>query len=204
MSASRTDSGSDVDPTTNSGVPRFSAAQPARKQDRQQQRHQLADSQAGVSAQRRPAEAWATAAATASPTRRSSGLGTIRSGARSSLTTEKIASAAATFIFCGDAARPGVQRSAEQPGERQHVVDLVGEVAAAGGHHGRVLGRDLRDGSPGRGWTARTRSRPAPSWRSALRGPRPPTTRGTRRRRRAPPPCRRSRRAGYCAAPGRP
>ena len=37
----------------------------------------------------------------------------------------------------------GVERPAEDPGEREHVVDLVREVAAAGGHHGGVLRRDV-------------------------------------------------------------
>ena len=45
---------------------------------------------------------------------------------------------------------PGVQRTAEHTGERQHVVDLVREVAAAGRHDGGVLARfvgmDLRVG----------------------------------------------------------
>ena len=35
--------------------------------------------------------------------------------------------------------RRGVQQAAEDPGERQHVVDLVRVVRAAGGHHGGVL-----------------------------------------------------------------
>ena len=50
----------------------------------------------------------------------------------------------------GDAAGPGVQRTPEHTREREHIVDLVREVAAAGGHHGcillRVVGMDLRVG----------------------------------------------------------
>ena len=51
----------------------------------------------------------------------------------------------------GDPPGAAVQRAEEDPGEGQHVVDLVREVAAAGGHHGRAvrdrLGRvDLRGG----------------------------------------------------------
>src|SRR5215207_8833104 len=39
----------------------------------------------------------------------------------------------------GDAGRAGVDGAAEDAGEGEHVVDLVGQVAAAGGHHGGVL-----------------------------------------------------------------
>ena len=46
--------------------------------------------------------------------------------------------------------RPGVEQPAEHPGEGQHVVDLIREVAATGGHHRGVLprrvGMDLRVG----------------------------------------------------------
>ncbi len=50
-----------------------------------------------------------------------------------------------------DVAGPGVQGAPEDAGEGQHVVDLVGIVAAAGGHHRRtaglgVVGEDLRRG----------------------------------------------------------
>ena len=50
-----------------------------------------------------------------------------------------------------DVARAHVKRAAEHAGERQHVVDLVGIVAATGGHHPRaarlgVVGEDFRRG----------------------------------------------------------
>ena len=43
----------------------------------------------------------------------------------------------------GDPGGAGVQRAAEDAGEGQHVVDLVGEVAAAGGDHRGVPGGDV-------------------------------------------------------------
>src|SRR5262249_14879991 len=64
-----------------------------------QQRHQRDDQQACAHRRDQTSAAVATALATAGPTRGSSGLGTMYSGARSSPTTAKIASAAATFIF---------------------------------------------------------------------------------------------------------
>ena len=50
-----------------------------------------------------------------------------------------------------DVAGPGIEGAPEDAGEGQHVVDLVGIVAAAGGHHRRtaglgVVGEDLRRG----------------------------------------------------------
>ena len=50
-----------------------------------------------------------------------------------------------------DVAGPGVQRPPEDAGEGQHIVDLVGVVAAAGGDHCRaaglgLVGEDLRGG----------------------------------------------------------
>src|SRR5699024_3936647 len=44
----------------------------------------------------------------------------------------------------GDPRGAGIEESAEHPGGGQHVVDLVGEVAAPGGHHGGVAGGDDR------------------------------------------------------------
>ncbi len=68
-----------------------------------------------------------------------------------------------------DAARARVECAAEHTREREHVVDLVREVAASGGDDGGVP-RARRPGAPrGRGWRARRRSPPAPSGRAAPR-----------------------------------
>ena len=82
--------------------------------------------------------ASATAAATAGATRGSSAIGTIASDVRLAATTAAIASAAAIFIASVIRVALGVQGAAEHAGEREHVVDLVREVAATGRDHGRV------------------------------------------------------------------
>ncbi len=53
----------------------------------------------------------------------------------------------------------GVEGAGEHARERQHVVDLVGVVAAPGGDHRGVAVRDRRVAPRASGWRARTRSR---------------------------------------------
>ena len=68
----------------------------------------------------------------------------------SALTVSAIAWAARSSMSIGHLGGAGVEEAAEDAGEGQHVVDLVGVVGAARGHHGGVLvglGRvDLRVG----------------------------------------------------------
>src|SRR4029077_18643299 len=71
--------------------------------------------------------AAATADATAGPTRGSSGLGTIRSGARSSLATEKMASAAATFIFSVIRRAPASSAPRNTPGNASTLLIWFGK-----------------------------------------------------------------------------
>ena len=63
----------------------------------------------------------------------------------------------------GDLGRPGVQQPTEHPGERQHVVDLVGEVASGRWPPPPRAGSPRPGRSPAPGWPARTRSPDPPS-----------------------------------------
>ena len=97
--------------------------------------------------------------------------------AASSATTSAIASAAATFMPSVIRVARGVQRAAEHARERQHVVDLVGEVAAAGGDHARRAGAATSGCTSGVGLaSAKIDRRPAPSPATAASGIVPPET----------------------------
>src|SRR5579875_3816449 len=87
----------------------------------QRHRDQPADGHSAVS------EAADTAAATAVATRGSSGLGTIRSGASSSPTTEKIASAAATIIFWVILLAPASRAPRKTPGNASTLLIWFGK-----------------------------------------------------------------------------
>ena len=107
-------------------------------------------------------------------TRGSSGLGTMYSDGEVVADDAEDRLGGGHLHLLGDAAGARVQRAAEHTGERQHVVDLVQEVAAAGRDDGGVLGGDLRmDLRVGVG-QSRTRCLRAPSSRSAPRARRPP------------------------------
>ena len=87
----------------------------------------------------------ATAAATAGATRGSSGARhDARPARRSSATTVGDRVGGGDLHRLGDRGRAGVERAPEDARERQHVVDLVGEVAAPGGDDRRVARGDRR------------------------------------------------------------
>ena len=97
--------------------------------------------------------AFVTAAATTVVTSGLNTLGTMYVGlSSSSVTTDASAYAAASSIALGDPVRLRVEQPAEHAREREHVVDLVGEVRAARADDRRVLGRVVRvDLGPGVG-----------------------------------------------------
>ena len=95
--------------------------------------------------------AFATAAATAGATVWSNTEGTTKFGVSSfSSTVAAMACARRDLHRLGDAVGTDIEGTAEDAGERQHIVDLVREVTPAGGHDrsepiGR-LGTNLRIG----------------------------------------------------------
>ncbi len=84
-----------------------------------------------------------------------------RRSARPAATASAIAVAAASSISSVISCAPASSMPAEEAGEREHVVDLVREVRPAGGDDGGVLAAPRPGRPPGRGWPARTRSRPS-------------------------------------------
>ena len=120
-----------------------------------------------------PVAAAATAAATAGATRGSNGLGTMRCGREVVGDHREDRVGRGELHRLGDPPCARVERAAEHAGERQHVVDLVREVAAARGDDRGVAGA-RRPGAPrGPGWTARRRTPSgAISARSVLGQPR--------------------------------